>query len=456
MNKTISRKARVYYIDEQYVYYIDNDDETNTLKSHNIKDKRKYMSEGYNYFEAQQEFLTTHEELIRYKQEFNKYLDDAENEFKNKRIKFEYRTKYSHNDAVFRLYKYLQTRELKPLNMDKIEDYEFMPIEMCNNGALIEMNEEYKNQMVESYGSDYSAYYPNLLNSGLLYMPYKKGHLTTIETLDLKNLKFGIYKCMINKKETTKQQYEFNKPNKQTFKKAELFKFNKDYYYTHLDIEFCSKYPDKFEILLCKEENNLLYWNDDELVNTKTITSNWFNILSELKIKLKGNFVVKRMMSSLWGSFTKFNRVFFDEEEINNLSISRISSKEKTDYKIISIKHYANDSELGYKDVYECVKSSNAYSNEFARIKPFLISLSRLNIADVILSNNLENNLIRIHTDSIVLNKPFDYSKIYAYYPISEDKTTGLIKWYNSNNYKHICPKCKNEYKFDKLKPHKC
>ena len=101
-----------------------------------------------------------------------------EYEFKKKRINFEYRTKYNHNDAVFRLYKYLQTRELKPLNMEKIEDYEFIPIEMCNNGALIEMNEEYKDQIIESYGSDYSSYYPNLLNSGLLYMPYKKGHLT--------------------------------------------------------------------------------------------------------------------------------------------------------------------------------------------------------------------------------------------------------------------------------------
>ena len=128
MNKIISRKVRVYYINEQYVYYIDNDDETNTLKSHPIKEKSQYLKEGYNYFEAQKEFLTTHEDLIRYKNEFNKCINDIEIEFGKNKIKFEYRTKYSHNDAVFRLYKYLQTRELKPLNMEKIEDYEFIPI----------------------------------------------------------------------------------------------------------------------------------------------------------------------------------------------------------------------------------------------------------------------------------------------------------------------------------------
>lgn len=184
--------------------------------------------------------------------------------------------------------------------------------------------------------------------------------------------------------------------------------------------------------------------------------SNWFETLTSIKTKLKGNFVIKRMMSSLWGSWTKFNRVFFDENEIDNLSISRFGSSDKTEYKIIEVHTYPDNSEIGYKEVYECVRSSNAYSNEFARIKPFLMSFSRLKMTNIILSNNLENNLIRIHTDNITLNKPFEYSKHYDYYPISEDKTTGLIKWCNSNKYFHTCKKCNNEFKFIDFKNHKC
>lgn len=459
MNKNISiRKARIFYTDEQKVYYIENDDKSNKINSHSVRDKRKYMNEGYNYFEAQKDYKKTPEDLIRYKFDFNTYLDCVENDYFNKlKIKYEYRTKYSHNDAVFRLYKYLQTRQLKPLNMDKIEDYEFERIEMCYNGALVVMNEKFIDKIVESFGNDYSSYYPNLLYSGLLFLPYKKGHLTTIKELDYNNLKYGIYKCVINKKTIEVEEYKLNEKKKpKEPKNPELFKFNNDNYYTHLDIEFCSKYPDKYEIYLCQEGNNLLYWNENELINTKDIVSNWFETLSKIKKELKDNFVIKRMITSLWGSWTKFNREFFDENEIDNLSISRLGSSYKTEYKIIEVHTYPDDSEIGYKKVYECVKSSNAYSNEFARIKPFLMSFSRLNMADIILSNNLENNLIRIHTDSIILSEPFDYSKHYDYYPIPETKSTGLIKWYNSNKYFHICKKCNNEFKFKDFTNHKC
>ena len=51
------------------------------------------------------------------------------------------------------------------------------------------------------------------------------------------------------------------------------------------------------------------------------------------------------------------------------------------------------------------------------------------------MDNELLANLVRINTDGIVLNKEFDFSVGIPYYPKPEDKTTGLIKWNNVNNY---------------------
>ena len=66
--------------------------------------------------------------------------------------------------------------------------------------------------------------------------------------------------------------------------------------------------------------------------------------------------------------------------------------------------------------------------------------------------------MIRVHnTDGITLNKPFEFGKIgLEYYPIPEDKTTGLINWHNAQNGFHVCQNCKCEFKFKDFKIHQC
>ncbi len=61
---------------------------------------------------------------------------------------------------------------------------------------------------------------------------------------------------------------------------------------------------------------------------------------------------------------------------------------------------------------------------------------------------NVVENVLRIQTDSVVFNKPIDFTKFDDYYPIKENKTTGYIKFKNLNDYVHICVKCGEEYKY--------
>jgi hypothetical protein len=75
------------------------------------------------------------------------------------------------------------------------------------------------------------------------------------------------------------------------------------------------------------------------------------------------------------------------------------------------------------------------YKNELARLKPFLVSLSRYHMSNIILKANKKykifENIIRIQTDGIVLNKEIKFSGDYA--PIPETKTTGCFTWHHLN-----------------------
>ena len=66
-----------------------------------------------------------------------------------------------------------------------------------------------------------------------------------------------------------------------------------------------------------------------------------------------------------------------------------------------------------------------------ARIKASLTSYVRIKTARVALLKLVK--VIRIHTDDIVFNEPFNYQNIYGLLP--EEKSSGNIKWINVNEY---------------------
>ena len=53
---------------------------------------------------------------------------------------------------------------------------------------------------------------------------------------------------------------------------------------------------------------------------------------------------------------------------------------------------------------------SSFYENNFARIKPFMMSYGRLKIANIILTNL--DSVIRVHTDGIICTKPITNVKL--------------------------------------------
>lgn len=404
--------SRYFYKSGNIIYYIE--ETGNELKEQTIKEKCKVY--GINYYEAQKEYIKILNGLLLYREDFNKWAEETENEINYKKY-------FNHESAVIMVFRRFATRELNKLKTEDIIYKEFVFLENCYNGSLQTFDDKYKDVELESFGNDFSGYYPTLLAESDFKFPIQQGKRKKIKKLKFDNLEYGIYKVKI-----TSDNKDFRK----------IFGYSKQNLYTHYCLLFAYKNKDRFNInieLLSDDKYNCIVWTEDKLVSSKLIFGKWFSFLKELKIKYPKNKLVKRLSSSLWGSITKFKREFFEDDDFFELDVSRVKDSKQTEYKLIKEKTYKDDTkELGIRTVYEVVKSINPYDNNLARLKPFFTSYTRNYMSNLILDENLLDCLIRTHTDNITLTRPHNFTHL-KYYPLPEDKTTGLITWSNVNRY---------------------
>ncbi len=405
--------SRYFYKSGNIIYYIE--ETGNELKEQTIKEKCKVY--GINYYEAQKEYIKDLNGLLQYREDFNIWAKEIETEIN-------YTKYFNHESAVSMVFRRFATRELNKLKTEDIDYKEFVFLENCYNGSLQTFDKDFEDEEINSFGYDFSGYYPTILSeSNDFKFPIQQGKRKTIKKLKFDNLKYGIYKVKI-----TSDNKDFRK----------IFGYSKQNLYTHYCLLFAYKNKDRFNInieLLSDDKYNCIVWTEDKLVSSKLIFGKWFSFLKELKIKYPKNKLVKRLTSSLWGSITKFKREFFEDDEFFELDVSRVKDSKETEYKLIKEKTYKDDTkELGIRTVYEVVKSINPYDNNLARLKPFFTSYTRNYKSNLILDENLLDCLIRTHTDNITLTRPHNFTHL-KYYPLPEDKTSGLITWSNVNRY---------------------
>jgi len=236
----------------------------------------------------------------------------------------------------------------------------------------------------------------------------KCGEIRTISQLN-KHLQYGLYKVSI-----ISSNEIFNN----------FFHFNKNNTYTHYDIQLardCIKTMDGIEIRLLDVENNACVYESSKLIKSHIIFGKWFDKITELKKELKKNSLIKFLSSSLWGFLSKKNlKILSEEEMFDNIDY---------EYKILDIFNKNGE------NIYKILPLNKKIYNTNFRLKPFITSFVRVKMFKVIMENQLFLNVIRIHTDSVVLNRIFDFSNQYAGELIPEDKTTGNIEFKNINDY---------------------
>ena len=389
------REVRFFYQVGQTIFYLFDGDDDN-LKKETIKQK---IENAYNisYFESFNGYECNLEDLKRYRDDFNRealeLVELKNTDDKKKALKINYKKYFKHESAVMLVFGMRSSKVLKSLSIQNILFKEFHIYEMCNNGALMTLSNDYKNKVVESFGNDYSAYYPTLLASDYYTSTYPKkvgqtfvgddfkfpitqGKFINIPIDIVKNdkddeddkhdtnydytkLKYGIYHCKII----------CDNPD---FKK--IFAFNKNNYYPHYDVILACKYKKLFNIKTTNLYSVVVY-EEEDLIYSHKIFKDWYRDLSKLKKDYPKNKLLKHAFSSLWGSLIRFERDFKEDGEIFEIDASDIDSKEHTKYKVINENHYKCDkNKTKKKTIYEIIESDKPYTHNLARLKPLFYS----------------------------------------------------------------------------------
>ena len=502
-----SRKVRFFFNDNLVISYINDDLNDITLYKQTLDeknlcmyDKKKSDKDKFNYYELFKGYERSLNGLISFRNDLNKWASEIP--------AINYKKYYDHKGATMCVFKSKSaciTKKLKIENDEKnnyyngVKYFEFDFFEKCNNGGLISLDKSCIGITKSCYGYDYSAFYPNMLARSTLKMAIREGtkirfsgmkqvfilnpknkyeeytnkrfeagedvykkecfvgeqsikeeyeskhnikvnnginSVDDIQLLDLENLKYGIYNIHISSDDE-----RFNK----------IFSYSKYDVYTHYSVKFayaCSKKYNVMLNLVADDEDpnktNALVYDDSQLRDTSIIFNDWYNYTMDLKKKYPNNQLVKHITSSLWGALIQYDRKFVDDKDFWDMDVSELYQYNETEYKLIKEKYYGLNNTK-----YELIKSNKAYVSNFARLKPFLVSYARAYIGNLIIDEDIIDDVVRIQTDNITLNKPHDFTHL-SYYPKPEEKTTGTIKFDNANLYHHYCEKFDTYYKYTK------
>jgi hypothetical protein len=211
------------------------------------------------------------------------------------------------------------------------------------------------------------------------------------------NVQYGFYRIYIKEEEPIK-----------------FFTYSKTKIYTHYEVNFLRNNKYKFELIQDNKPNCYIY---EESISGKHIFKNWYDKLLEIRAIYPKNKLLKNLLSMLWGQLCKNNTININEDDID-----------LTKYDCDDIVNYIKKNNNNYFVVKK--DSDKPYKNEIARMKPFLTAKCRSNMRRLAL--NMPDNVIRIQTDNVTFDKPFNKEVKRL---IQEDKTTGIIIWKNVNKY---------------------
>lgn len=336
----------------------------------------------------------------------------------------------STNDAV--LNNVLMNSDQERINkIPTIDRREFIMLENCLSCGLMTLDRAYLKTPFQSYGSDYSKYYYQMMRK--IRIPESAPMFYVMEEIDYNKLDFGFYRVRVN---CTNADF------------GKVFNFNKTHHYSHNTL----KYNITFTLLPPDSEYNYNMVHYEKTVELKTLMKNWFQVMDKLLKECgKKNWLVKSLISQAWGTLSKYKKHYVKKENSSEYDWEHLKDISPTD----TYKFYAHSYENG---VYTMIEAKKAYTHGgVARIKPFLTEFSREFVFNMLSTHDLAKDVVRIHTDGICFKRPINFPALKLdYFPIPEDKSTGTMIFYNLNCYYHVCTECNAEYPFDKDHPHEC
>ena len=203
-----------------------------------------------------------------------------------------------------------------------------------------------------------------------------------------------------------------------------IFNFSKYSVYTHYSIEFAYKHREEFDFQFGyykeKEGYNAYTYKSEALVKSSTIFLKWKTTLLKLRDLYPDNKLLKHLLSSIWGSLTKYKMSCKTYEEICDDGID-LGIDDSADF--IIHEHV----KTACADYYSLYSSDDPCYYGLARLKPFMTSFARNRLAETAIYGGIDD-VIRIHTDNVSFktNKD-DLMRNRKIDP--EKKTTGNLKF---------------------------
>jgi hypothetical protein len=358
---------------------------------------KKLIDSRYNYFSSKEIYIhekdknklvSSYNEFIYNANELKKITDL--NMFKTGSIKdtcVDFFNKY--NNSV-------ETEEISVLEEDFIKN--------CYRGPLLYAQKGYTGK---AHKCDISSAYPAILIS-LFTLPIKRGTFHFLDDDEFngwkskneKNkgqryFKYGIYRCVITSENKNKNK---------------LFTFNEKNYYTHIDLETAYKHNFNIELIHDNKPNFLHYENKCNR-QAKLMFKKFVDTLYEIKKTRKDITYTKKLLNMLWGALCEHKiskQIVADDRDTDNIYVKENGEEI----------HYLGevDENLDIKDhrvlnnhrsVIEFIDNRELYRTNYARLGPFLTAKQRQIISDYA-CYDIEN-VIRIHTDSIISSKKFKF-----------------------------------------------
>jgi hypothetical protein len=165
-----------------------------------------------------------------------------------------------------------------------------------------------------------------------------------------------------------------------------MFQFNKLNYYTNLAIETAFVYGLKVELIMDGKPNALTY-SKDKVTNGAFLFQKYVKELYDLKRrKVKGS---KDLLSVLWGALSesKLYEYYDKEDQDTNIIEASIVKMHAGDNISIKVRH----------------TKQPFFKTNWARLKPFILAYARVKMFYCFRS--FEDDIVRVHTDSIYLKK---------------------------------------------------
>ena len=430
-----------YYESDQICYITDINDVLQKTKYEDIEETQ-YHWVNKDYYKGYE--TNDLETLIRFKTDYNNWVNEISKvifyteEDKKYRInpKYHKNLKSAVRKIVFNFSK-ITEKECKA-QIENIDRDEYLISKECYNAGLMTYDNTQINKAMEIYGYDFSSKYPNRLN--FISIPKTRGKKTIINELNFDKLLCGIYRVEI----------KYTNP-----KFRVLFSFSEKSHYHSSTLRNIYNHKDLFGLtftLLKPDEDysyNAYIYEGSEYLKGEDIFKDWLKSMMKIKAQCsKENQLIKYLISSSWGVLTETKKIQIADDEMEN---------------------YDTDEAYIYKEANEkgrLLLDSNdiAYSKGLYRIKLILTASVRNFMLNYAIKNEIIDKIIRIHTDSYMLNSPHNFNtaknkcKITneIIMPKCESKSTGYIKVYNCQIYRHVCKTCNIELKYEDYINHKC